>query len=269
MKYKMVVMDIDDTLIKDDKTISTAVKNAIEKAQKMGVKVVLASGRPTFAMRKLEKELELDKYGSYIISFNGAVVTESAGDRDIFKIPVKMMDAHELYDVSKEYGLFIQTYLGDNIVTEENNAFTEIEAEITGMEIKIVDDFKKSVDRDVIKLIMLEEPEKLKKAGEEIAKRFTGRFSVAISKPFFLEFTDNGIDKASAIDFLVKREGITKEEVIAIGDSYNDLSMIKYAGLGVCMANGKEDVKKESDYIAPSNEEDGVAHVFEKFIFNN
>ncbi len=268
MAYKMIVLDIDDTLIRDDKTISDRVKDSLKKASEMGVKVVLASGRPTFAMKHLANELELAKYGSYIISFNGAVVTSCKDNNTLFQKAVKKEDAHKLYKMSKKYDLYIQTYLDNYIITEENSAYTEVEAEITGLEIKIVDDFIKSVDRDVIKLIMLEEPEKLKKAGDIIAKELEGEFSVVISKPFFLEFTDNGIDKAAAIEVLTKIEGITKDEVIAMGDSYNDLSMIKYAGLGVCMANGKDDVKKEADYIAPSNEEDGVAYVVEKFVLS-
>ena len=266
--YKMVVMDMDDTLLRVDHTISEDTKAAIEKAQQMGVKIVLASGRPTYAMKKFALELGLDKYNSHLISFNGANIVECATENLLFKQSLSMENAHKLYDISKKHALFIHTYLGDTIVTEENNEYTEIEKEITGMEIHIVDEFKKTVDRDVTKVLMLEEPEKLKKAADIISKEMSDILSVTISKPFFLEFMDKGIDKAATLEKLINMLGIKREEVIAIGDSYNDMSMIQFAGLGVSMSNGKPEVKEVADYITGSHMEDGIVHVFDKFIFN-
>lgn len=266
--YKMVVMDMDDTLLREDHTISSETKAAIEKAQKLGIKVVLASGRPTYAMKRYAIELGLDKYNSHLISFNGANIVECATENVIFKQSLSMENAHKLYDVSKRYNLFIHTYLGDTIVTEENNEYTEIEKEITGMEIHIIDDFKKTINQDLIKVLMLEEPEKLKKAAETISKEMSDMLSVTISKPFFLEFMDKGIDKAATLERLINMLGIKKEEVIAIGDSYNDMSMIQFAGLGISMSNGKPEVKEIADYITGSHQEDGIVHVFDKFIFS-
>ena len=267
--YKMVVMDMDDTLLRDDHTISEGTKSAIEKAQKMGVKVVLASGRPTYAMKKYALELGLEKYKSYLISFNGANIVECATENILFNQTLSKENAHKLYDISKKNNLFIHTYLGDDIVTEENNEYTEIEKEITGMEIHIVDDFKAVVNRDVTKVLMLEEPEKLKKAADILSTELSDILSVTISKPFFLEFMDRGIDKAATLERLINMLGIKREEVIAVGDSYNDLSMIKFAGLGVSMSNGKPEVKEAADYITGSHMEDGIVHIFEKFIFKN
>ena len=267
--YKMVVMDMDDTLLRDDHTISEGTKSVIEKAQQMGVKIVLASGRPTYAMKRYALELGLDKYNSHLISFNGANIVECTTENVIFKQSLSMENAHKLYDISKKYNLFIHTYLGDIIVTEENNEYTEIEKEITGMEINIVDNFVKAVNSDVIKVLMLEEPEKLRKAADIISKELADILSVTISKPFFLEFMDKGIDKAATLVRLINMLGIKKEEVIAIGDSYNDLSMIEFAGLGVSMSNGKPEVKAAADYITGSHMEDGIVTVFENFIFNN
>ena len=86
------------------------------------------------------------------------------------------------------------------------------------------------------------------------------------SEPYFLELVPKGIDKAQSLAVLLKEIGMTKEEMITVGDGFNDLSMIQYAGLGVAMANAQEIVRQNADYITLSNEEDGVAAVVEKFI---
>lgn len=269
MQYKMVVMDIDDTLLDNNHNITLKNKNAIKKAQESGIKVVLASGRPTFGMEKIAKELELDKYESYIISFNGAIVTEAKTGKVLFEKALSKETAHKLYDISKEYKVDIHTYLDDDIIVSRSNEYTDIENEITGMNVKVAENFKKTVDRDVVKLIMLENPDYLKNVEEDLKKKLSNELSITISKPFFLEFTDKGINKATGIENLINRIGIKKEEVIAIGDSYNDLEMIQYAGLGVCVDNGYDDIKKHAKYIAKSNEDSGVAEVINKFIFNN
>ncbi len=268
MKYKMVVMDMDDTLLRSDLSISERTKEAIEKAQKKGVKVVLASGRPTFAMKKQAKELKLDEYGSFILSYNGAIITNMKEDKEIFRKTLSKDRVHELIEMSKRHNAFIHTYLDDDIVTENKNEYTEVEAVITGMKIREVECLKSEVNRDVVKVLMLQEPNSLKKIEGNLKNEINDKMSMHISKPFFLEFMEKGIDKAAGVDMLAKNLNIKTEEIIAIGDSYNDLGMIKYAGLGICVANAPDDMKKYADYITDSNMEDGVAKAIEKFILS-
>lgn len=268
MRYKMLVMDMDDTLLRDDHTISEKNLEAIRKAQEKGVKVVLASGRPTFAMKEYAKQLELDKFNSHILSYNGAVITDCKSDTSIFEKSLSKEMAHRLYDLSKEHNVDIHTYLNDDIITEKSNQYTEVEANITGMKIRTIDDFKKAVKGNVIKVLMLENPEYLKKVEEKLKIKVKDTMNMTISKPFFLEFMDKGIDKSTSLERLINKFGIKKEEVIAMGDSYNDLGMIKFAGLGVCVENAPKDMKEQADYITKSNMDDGVAHIIEKFILD-
>lgn len=267
MKYKLIVMDMDDTLLRDDHTISDENKKAIKKAQENGVKVILASGRPTFAIRDYAKQLELDKYGSYILSYNGAVITDCSTDQNIFERSLTKETAHKLYDLSREHNVHIHTYVNDDIVTEEANEYTEIERVITGMKVKTIDDFKQVVSGNVIKVLMLEEPEYLKKVEEKLKPKVADQLNMTISKPFFLEFMDKEVDKSTSLARLIDKINIKKEEVIAIGDSYNDLGMIKFAGLGVCVENAPEDIKTYADYVTASNMDHGVAKTIEKFVF--
>ena len=101
----------------------------------------------------------------------------------------------------------------------------------------------------------------------ELCLRLQGRINVFRSEPYFLELVPQGIDKALSLAVLLKEIGVERKEMIAIGDGYNDLSMIKFAGLGIAMGNAQEPVKKAADYITLSNEEDGVAEALEHFYY--
>ncbi|CAM4155730.1 haloacid dehalogenase [Bacillus luti] len=266
MTYKMIVLDLDDTLLRDDHTISPRTKEALMTAQEQGVKVVLASGRPTFAMRAIAKELHLEEYGSFILSFNGAKIINCKTDEELFSSTLSPEIVHSLYDISKDENVWIHTYIGDNIITEENNSYTEIEGQITGMPIVEVNNLKESVQQPVVKVLMVENPEHLQAVEAKLQKQLEGQLSVMRSKPFFLEFTEAGVTKGTSLNKLIQKLGIKREEVIAMGDSYNDQAMIEFAGLGVAMGNAPDDIKEIANYVTDTNMNDGVAKVVEKFV---
>ncbi|MHA0855665.1 Cof-type HAD-IIB family hydrolase [Paenibacillus sp. CMAA1364] len=268
MTYKMVVLDLDDTLLQDDHTISPRTKKALMDAQEIGVKVVLASGRPTFAMTHIAEELELEKYGSFILSFNGAKITNWETKVELFNSMLPADTAHELYNISKQEEVWIHTYVGDDIVTAANNEYTDIEGQITGMPIIEREDFIEAIQGPVVKVLMVGAPERLMTLEKKMQQQLEGRLTVVTSKPYFLEFTEAGVDKGTSLHQLITKLGMTQEEVIAIGDGYNDLAMIKFAGLGVAMGNAPDDIKAIADYVADTNMEDGVAKVVESFILN-
>lgn len=268
MNYKMIVLDLDDTLLKNDGTISRKTKKALIRAQNAGVTVVLASGRPTYAIRKFALELDMANYGGFIISYNGARIIDCQLDTEVFGQNLKMDMLHELYDLSKQHGAYIQTYKDDKIIASETNEYTNIEQQITGMEIVTVKDFKNYIQEDVVKAIILQEPEKLKLIEEELRPIVNNRMYMTISKPFFLEFMNKDVDKSLSVARLCRHLDILSKDVIAIGDSYNDISMITTAGLGVAMKNAVESAKKVAKYITDDNENDGVAKVINKFILD-
>ena len=156
--------------------------------------------------------------------------------------------------------------MGDDIVTEENNPYTEIEGDITGMPIVVVDDFKAAVKEPVVKVLMNKEAERLVEVEKKLQQQLEGQLSVMRSKPFFLEFTEAGVTKGTSLNKLIQKLGIKREEVIAMGDSYNDQAMIEFAGLGVAMGNAPDDIKEIANYVTDTNMNDGVAKVVEKFV---
>ncbi|TDE29878.1 MULTISPECIES: Cof-type HAD-IIB family hydrolase [Flavobacterium] len=265
MKYKMLVLDMDDTLLTDDHTISNENKEMLSKAQELGVYVILASGRPTPAMTAYAKELQLDN--SYMISYNGAVITDLKEDKVIFEQTLTQEQIHELYDYSLKSNTHIITYLDGKIVSETNSEFIEIEKNITGLAHNKVVSFKDEVQSSAVKCILLEDPIYLKEVEKDL-KVAMPHLSVSMSKPFFLEVAQNGIDKGASIKFLAEKLNILQSEIIAVGNAGNDLTMIEYAGLGVWVDNVDPELRDKGDFIVASNNNHGVAEVVRRFILN-
>jgi Cof subfamily protein (haloacid dehalogenase superfamily) len=267
MQYKMLVLDMDDTLLTDDHKISDLNKKVLLEAQAKGVYVVLASGRPTSAMTAYAKELELDLNNSYIISFNGAIISTVKDDVVLFEQTLTQKQIHELYDYSVKMKTHIITYLDGEIISETDSEFIEIEKVITGMPHRKVSSFKEAVDRSAVKCILLAEPSYLKEVEQDL-KEAMPHLSISMSKPFFLEAAQYGIDKAASIKILAEKLKIQQSEIIAVGNAGNDLSMIEYAGLGVWVDNVTPELRDRADIIVASNNNDGVAEVVQRYILN-
>jgi Cof subfamily protein (haloacid dehalogenase superfamily) len=266
MTYKMIVLDLDDTLLRDDLTISPRTKRSLMEAQEAGIKVVLASGRPTQGMLPIAEELRLKEYGSFILSFNGGKIIDCQTGEEWFSSTLPVETVHHLYEISRRENVDIHTYVGDAIVTEMPNPYTDIEGELTGLEVRTVESFINAVTEPVVKVLMLKESEILEKVEKKLQEEFSGSLSILRSKPFFLEFTEAGVTKGASLNSLIRKLGLSREEVIAIGDSGNDLSMIQFAGLGVAMGNASEAIKAQADFVTDTNMNDGVAKVVEEFI---
>jgi len=260
------VLDLDDTLLRDDLTISRRTRDSLLEAQRQGVRVVLASGRPTGAIRRYAEELRLSEHRGWILSFNGAVITDCTTNETIFEQSLSAELVHEIHDRAMALGANILSYVDDRIVTPLADEWTSVEHRLTGMHVVEVADFKAAIQGPAIKAIVLHEPARLREVADIIRPDVEGRLSMAISKPFFLEFTDNGIDKRHSLARLIAHLGIDASEVIAIGDGNNDLSMIRFAGLGISMANGSPEVRAAADHVTGSNMDDGVAEAVERFI---
>lgn len=266
-QYKMLVLDLDDTLLRDDHSISNRNKELLAEAQHKGVKVVLASGRPTQAMMQYAEELQLARFDSFLISFNGAVVTSLKNNEILFRKCLTQDEIHSLYDFSQENNVHILTYTDKGIVSETDSEYIDVEVQLTNIPHHKVTSFKKEITHSAVKCILLEEPTYLRQIEIKLKAERTD-LSVSRSKPFFLEVMPHGIDKAASIDFLVKQLDIKQSEVIAVGNAGNDLSMVQYAGLGVWVDNVSPELRHEADVVVASNNHDGVAEVVERFILN-
>lgn len=270
MKYKLLVLDLDGTLTNSKKEITRHTKETLIKAQEAGLKVVLASGRPTYGVAPLANELELQKYEGYILAYNGGEIIDWKTRELMYE---KQLDSDllpYLYRCAKENDFAIVTYENEYVLTEKpDDEYVLKEALLNVMKIKKVDNFLEAVKHPITKCLIVGEPSRLALLEKEMYEKLKDRMGVFRSEPYFLELVPKGIDKAQSLSVLLEEIGMTKNEMIAIGDGFNDLSMIQYAGLGIAMENAQDVVKQAADFITLSNEEDGVAYAVEKFYLDN
>ncbi len=264
---KMLVLDIDGTLTNSKKEIAPRTLKNLINIQKQGHIVVLASGRPTPGMNKIAKQLELEKYGGYILSYNGARVINAKTGEIVYQKTLDNDMLNKLYDFAIRSDIGLVTYEKNGVITGTRvDEWMEFEARINGLSINKISNFVEYVDFPVNKCLLTAATDVAPKFEEELVKLYSNRASIYRSEPFFIEVMPKGIDKAASLDRLVNALGMKVEDVIACGDGFNDMSMIKYAGIGVAMANAQKVVKEVADYITLSNDEEGLIPVIEKYI---
>lgn len=273
-KYKIIALDLDGTLTRSDKKISPHTREVLIEAQEKGTKVVLASGRPTNGMSFLADELKMDRFGGTVLAFNGGEIIDWQSKEVINQVVLPDEAIPELYSFAKEKGFAIMTYCGKEILTEaEGNRYIEQSAFRNRMQIRVVDKFVDATREwgRLPKCLIVGNPDLLAVFEKEMHEWAKGKVCMDSidffrSEPYYLEVVPKGIDKGQCLQMVLDHYGLQREELIACGDAYNDLSMIRFAGLGVAMGNGQECVKEAADYITDSNEADGVARVVEKLL---
>lgn len=263
--YKLIALDLDGTLNNTKKVITDKTKDALIKAQQLGAKVVLASGRPTAGLYREAQVLNMKEYNGMFLSYNGAKVVDYTTSECIYDKALSSEDTHKMLKHLKKFNVNVMVARGDYLIVEDLNGYkSEYEARINNLKLKQVDDLDKFIDFEPNKILISAEPEYLSSVADEIKEPFKGSLSIYFSTPFYLEVMANNIDKSLALDKIVKHLGIKSEEVIAFGDGHNDIPMIKYAGLGVAMANAVDDLKAAANEITLSNDEDGIAYTLSK-----
>ena len=267
MAIRLVAMDLDDTLLRDDWTISPRVVKAIQKAQAQGVKMTIATGRMSISARPYVEQLGLDVP---VITYHGAMVQQVLSGDILFRRVIPSSVAAEIVRYVSEQGVYAQVYLKNRVIATELNEWSREYARIASVPIEAED----------LSILLSQEPEGVEKIllmGEEadldqlaplLRQRYGEKVHITKSKPCFLEMTDYSVNKGVALAALAERLGIAQEDVMAIGDSFNDLEMIKYAGLGVAMGNARSEIKEQADIVTVTNEEDGVAEAIERYVLD-
>lgn len=267
MDYKLIALDIDGTLTNSQKEITPRTRYALMEAQKQGKKIILTSGRHPVGIMPIAKDLMLDRFGGFIMAFNGGkIINCETGETMVSKLfPLEYLP--DIVNVLKDSNITINTYDDRRIISDNKvNDYTYIERDIIKAEMVVVDDFISSVRFDINKILLAGEPDELDEYQKILADRYDGLLDVYKSAPYFLEIMPFGVTKGSMLPLLLDKLKIKREELAAFGDNYNDMTMIGYAGLGVAMGNAETDVKKIADYICESNDNDGIANTLDKFV---
>lgn len=271
MKRKILALDLDGTLTNSRKEITAKARQAIREIQKQGHLVVLASGRPTPGAQAVADQLKLYQYGGYLLSYNGARVTDCKTGELLYQATMPQDVVPGIFAMAEDLEMGMMTYQNDGIVAGSRvDEYMELEARINGLEIRSYGDPAAQLRDPVNKCLGTAAPEIAVEIEQKYADVFGQKINVGRSEPFFIELTPMGVDKASSLERLCHLIGCDRENIIACGDGFNDKCMIQYAGIGVAMANAQEVVKEAADYITEkTNDEDGIVEVIEKFILNS
>lgn len=268
MKYKLLVLDVDGTLLNDEREISKRTLATLLKVQQMGVRIVLASGRPTYGLMPLAKTLELGNYGGFVLSYNGCQIIKAQNGEILFERRINPEMLPYLEKKARKNGFAIFTYHDDTLITDSpDNEYIKNEALLNNLKIIREDEFSTAIDFAPCKCMLVSDKEKaLIGLEQHWEKRLAGTLDAFRSEPYFLEVVPCGVNKANTLGALLEHLGVTREEVIAVGDGVCDVTMLQLAGMGVAMGHSQDSVKVCADYVTASNEEDGVALAVEKLI---
>jgi Cof subfamily protein (haloacid dehalogenase superfamily) len=271
-EIKLLIVDIDGTIAGKSNQVTNRVKKAIHAAQAKGVRVGIATGRMYKSALKFHQEIGAD---FPLIAYQGAWIQDPATGTTHRHLPVPVDIARELIDYFEQSHLFdklsLHVYLDDRLYVREINPDTELYIGRSGIPAHPVGDLRKVLTANPTKILaMSEDINLIDSLLLDLRHRYPqDALHITTSVPIFLEATQSGVNKGSAIDYIAtKLLGISAANVLAIGDNFNDVEMIEYAGVGVAMGNAPDDVRAIADWVAPHIEADGVAAAIDKFILN-
>jgi len=264
MNYKLMAVDMDGTLLTTDKNITNHTIDIINKAYEAGKVVTISTGRPVQGLRRYEDIITPDVP---VITYNGAMIIKLHSKEVLYHKCVDADSAREVYEKGQERNTTVVVWSDNKLYANRIDDNVNNYKKITNMEPIAITDIEEQINAGITKLLWIDTPEKNIEHQAYLDKELKNRkISYCTSQPFLLEFMPDGISKAYALEKLGELLGATREESIAVGDGYNDVEMIEYAGLGIAMENAPEDVKAKADYVTDTNDNDGVAKAIEKFM---
>ena len=269
---KMVGLDLDGTLLNSQKKVSDYTKEVLEKAIKQGCIVLISTGRPICAVSKEVLDIQGMKYA---VTVNGAKILNLETGEIMFERPVPFETAVDVLKICEEYDAIPELITGDKIYTRAE-CLTHLEDYYSSSSmIEYVLNTRTPVEDVNVMLYQTKQPiDKLRAVFRYPEERLEARkrlesmpgLVIANSSSVDLEINVEGADKGTGLLWLGEQLGIQREEIMACGDSYNDYEMLKAVGFAVAMENGEEVIKEIADYVTDTNDADGVAKAFEKFV---
>ena len=267
MGYKLIAMDLDGTLNNDQKIITEKTKAALMAAQKAGIRLALASARPSPGLFKERDILRLQDYDGILMSYNGGRIVDAATGRVLFETSMDLAETKQV--LRKLESLPVTPILDDGVqfyVADKNGYKVDYECKNNNMVCSEVGNLADFLTFAPIKILMSVQPEELADVQKQIAAFLPESLTVVQTAAFYLEVIPRIINKGQGIRDICKVLQITPAEVISFGDAANDIPMLVEAGVGVAMGNASDAVKQAADLVTLSNNEDGIAAALEKLL---
>lgn len=263
----LVALDLDDTLLRCDLTISDRTVQTIAKVEDRGIPVILASGRAPEAMTPYAKRIGLDTRDSFLITNNGSQVIRSNTGETVFEHFLPPDLAVEAFRLVLDAGLSCHTYEGNIMYVSKETEYSNQDNHLSGLQTVVPDDYEALLRKGVYKLVIPGHPEFIVPVEQIFKEHFEGRVTIFVSKPYFMEILPIEAGKGEALSEVAALLGVEQNRVMAFGDSMNDESMIRWAGQSVAMSNGRQEIlalAKHKTYH--SNNDDGIADFLEKHV---
>lgn len=274
MEIKLIVIDIDGTLLNSDSLISAENKLAIKKAQARNVQIVLCTGRPIRSAEYLLEELDLLGEDDLIITSNGGLIQKAKTGEILHEVTFNRAESLDVYQLGQELKMPI-TFIDLDYVYEPEypagfeSVYTGGKAQQeNGLEFVDLDMANLPEPFEIHQILMSRPEEELDVVIPLIPDVYHERYNIYKSLSFILEFLPKRVDKGSSMHIIAEMLGLEPFQIMGIGDQANDLSLVENAGLGVAMGNAIDEVKEVADYITKSNDHHGVAYAIHKFILD-
>ena len=260
MDYKLVAMDLDGTLNNDQKNIDPRTRITLNRAQRFGVRLLLASARPLPGLYRERDILDLASHGGLLMAYNGGLIAEAGSGRVLSSTAMDREAARQVLRALEE--LPVTPILDDGCVfyvVSAEGYKVQYECMNNNMRCVEVANLADAMDFAPCKILMSVQPDAIREVQKAIASLLPGDLTVVQTAPFYLEVIPAAVNKGVGLRAACAALGISPEETIAFGDSENDIEMLRTAGMGVAMANADYAVKKAANMITFSNNEDGIA----------
>ena len=260
-RMKLLALDIDGTLVNSQHQVTAPVQEALLEAQRTrDLRIALASGRPTAALRQLVQLLELEQYGGYLIELStGHTLHAQLLGQDLLP---------QIYRLIKAHSVDVLSYTEEEILIETAaNEYAQKEIDITGMSLRVCPNFMNTFTEPLPKCLAVGPTEKLVRLELALKHELGQHIDAFRSSDIFLEIVPHGVNKGTALASLLHILGKTPKDLIAIGDNYNDVEMLRLAGTSIAMGNAPEDIQQLATFVTKTNNEDGVAYALEHFLF--
>ncbi|MBQ8507563.1 MAG: HAD family phosphatase [Clostridia bacterium] len=267
MKYKLIAMDLDGTLNNDQKQITEKTRAALMAAQEDGIRLALASARPSPGLFRERDALRLQDHRGILMSYNGGRIVDAATGAALFETSMDIEETRAVLRRLEE--LPVTPILDDGVqfyVTDKNGYKVDYECFNNRMVCSEVENLADFLHFAPIKILMSVQPEQIASVQAQIAAFLPESLTVVQTAAFYLEVIPRVINKGQGILDICRTLGISAGEVISFGDAENDIPMLRAAGVGVAMGNAAEDVKAAADMVTLSNNEDGIAFALEKLL---
>ncbi|MHB0884462.1 MAG: Cof-type HAD-IIB family hydrolase [Bacillota bacterium] len=263
-----MALDLDGTVLDRDLSIHPSTITVLKEVLASGRRVTIVTGRMFTSARKYAEQLGLGDMP--LVAYNGALIRTAVTANTFFHQPVDLAVARGVAELAAGLGYSLNLYVDDQLIVAEVNDKAQFYMTIAGVEAHPVGDLVAYLGRDQsrrpTKMLVVDEETRIQDLKRAVGERFGKDLYAVTSYPYFLEMMNPGVSKSKALGALARGMGVARDEILAVGDSFNDLDMLEYAGVGVAMGSAPEEVRARADHVTGSTGEGGLAAALERFV---